>query len=153
MYRSVLIMLAVLIVATIGVYAIYAREMTRAHARLTGRSKTIVTSFGMLEYAVMGEGEVRDRKGVLRVNYLRLCHALFYVLEFIMVVWSYSAAILLGPGYAPRGWAPPAPHVRLRLLSLLSLFSLSASQYSACLLACFLLFPLLTSEKCNTDIY
>jgi 2-hydroxy-6-oxonona-2,4-dienedioate hydrolase len=57
MYRSVLVILAVLVVATIGVYAISARALTRARTRLVGRSKTIETSFGTLEYAEMGEGE------------------------------------------------------------------------------------------------
>jgi len=49
--------LAFLIVATAGVYAIFARDLTGARARLVGRSKTVETSFGTLEYAVMGEGE------------------------------------------------------------------------------------------------
>ena len=57
MNRIVLVILAVLIVAAIGVYAISARDLTRAHARLAGRSRTRGTSFGALEYAVMGEGE------------------------------------------------------------------------------------------------
>jgi len=49
--------LAVLLVATVGLYALFARDLTRARARLAGRSKTIETSFGTLEYAVLGEGE------------------------------------------------------------------------------------------------
>lgn len=46
-----------LIVAIASVYAIFERDLTRARARLVDRSKTIETSFGTLEYAVMGEGE------------------------------------------------------------------------------------------------
>jgi 2-hydroxy-6-oxonona-2,4-dienedioate hydrolase len=49
-------MLAVLIVAAAGVYAIFARDLASARARLDGRSTTMETSFGTLEYAVMGEG-------------------------------------------------------------------------------------------------
>jgi 2-hydroxy-6-oxonona-2,4-dienedioate hydrolase len=57
MRRILFVLLAVLIVATGGVYAIYARDMKAARARLVGHSQTIQTSFGTLEYAVMGEGE------------------------------------------------------------------------------------------------
>jgi pimeloyl-ACP methyl ester carboxylesterase len=55
--RILFVILAVLIVAAVGVYVIYALEMKAARARLVGRSQTIQTSFGTLEYAVMGEGE------------------------------------------------------------------------------------------------
>jgi len=51
------VILAVLIVATAGTYAIFARDLPGARARLVGRSKTVETSFGTLEYAVMGQGE------------------------------------------------------------------------------------------------
>jgi len=47
----------VLIVATAAIYAIFLRDRTRAVDRLLGRSKTIETSFGTLEYAETGEGE------------------------------------------------------------------------------------------------
>jgi pimeloyl-ACP methyl ester carboxylesterase len=57
MRRIVLGILAVLIVAIAGVYAIFVRDLAAARARLAGRSQTIETSFGTLEYAVMGEGE------------------------------------------------------------------------------------------------
>jgi 2-hydroxy-6-oxonona-2,4-dienedioate hydrolase len=57
MKRVLFVILAVLIVATTGVYAIYVRDLTTARARLVGRSNTIETFFGTLEYAVMGEGE------------------------------------------------------------------------------------------------
>jgi 2-hydroxy-6-oxonona-2,4-dienedioate hydrolase len=50
------VILAVLIVATVGVYAIFSRDLAAARARLVGRSTTMETSFGALEYAVMGEG-------------------------------------------------------------------------------------------------
>ncbi len=56
MRRMLFVILAVLIVATL-VYASYARDLATARARLVGRSKTIETSFGTLEYAVMSEGE------------------------------------------------------------------------------------------------
>ncbi len=57
MSRAVLVILAPLIVAITCVYAIFARDLARARARLVGRSETIETSFGTLEYAVLGEGE------------------------------------------------------------------------------------------------
>ena len=50
------ISLAVLLVATAGVYAVFAHDLAAARARLVGRSKTVETSFGTLEYAEMGEG-------------------------------------------------------------------------------------------------
>jgi len=55
--RILFVILAVLVVATGGVYAFFAHEEACARARLAGRSETIETSFGTLEYAVMGEGE------------------------------------------------------------------------------------------------
>jgi pimeloyl-ACP methyl ester carboxylesterase len=57
MRRILFAIFAILVVATAGVYAIFARDLTGARARLVGRSKTVETSFGTLEYAVMGEGE------------------------------------------------------------------------------------------------
>jgi 2-hydroxy-6-oxonona-2,4-dienedioate hydrolase len=57
MRRILLAILAVLIVATAGIYAIFARDLGGARARLAGRSKTVETSFGTLEYAVMGVGQ------------------------------------------------------------------------------------------------
>ena len=57
MGRILFVSLAVLIVATAGVYAIFARDLAGARDRLVGRSNTVETSFGTLEYAVMGEGE------------------------------------------------------------------------------------------------
>lgn len=57
MRRILFVIFAVLVVTTAGVYAIFARDLTAARARLVGRSKTVETSFGTLEYAVMGEGE------------------------------------------------------------------------------------------------
>ncbi len=56
MNRIVVVTIAVLIVAAIGFYAFSARDLTRARARLVGRSKTIETSFGTLEYAGDGRG-------------------------------------------------------------------------------------------------
>jgi 2-hydroxy-6-oxonona-2,4-dienedioate hydrolase len=56
MRRIIFVFPAVLIVISAGVYAMFARDLSAARARLVGRSKTIETSFGTLEYAVMGEG-------------------------------------------------------------------------------------------------
>jgi pimeloyl-ACP methyl ester carboxylesterase len=56
MCRTPFVILAVLVVATGGVYAVFARDLRAARARLAGRSKTVETSFGTLEYAVVGEG-------------------------------------------------------------------------------------------------
>jgi pimeloyl-ACP methyl ester carboxylesterase len=55
--RVLFVILAVFIIATVAVYAVFARDMTVARARLAGRSQTTQTSFGTLEYALMGEGE------------------------------------------------------------------------------------------------
>jgi len=57
MRRILFVILAILIVVTAGVYAIYERDLAAARARLVGRSATVETSFGTLEYAVMGNGE------------------------------------------------------------------------------------------------
>lgn len=57
MKRVLFVILAVFIVTIAGVCAIFARDLAAARARLVGRSTTIETSFGTLEYAVMGEGE------------------------------------------------------------------------------------------------
>jgi hypothetical protein len=57
MGRALVIVLAILIVATVGIYAKYAHDLTAARARLVDRSKTMVTSFGTMEYAVVGQGE------------------------------------------------------------------------------------------------
>jgi pimeloyl-ACP methyl ester carboxylesterase len=57
MRRSAFVIIVVLIVATSCVYAVFAHDLAAACARLAGRSQTIETSFGTMEYAVMGEGE------------------------------------------------------------------------------------------------
>ena len=57
MHRTLLVVLAVLMVGIVGVYAIFVRDLARARARLVGRSKIAESSFGTLEYAAMGEGE------------------------------------------------------------------------------------------------
>jgi pimeloyl-ACP methyl ester carboxylesterase len=57
MGRILVIILAVLMAATVGVYARYSHDLTIARARLVGRSQTIETSFGTLEYAIAGQGE------------------------------------------------------------------------------------------------
>src|SRR5450755_1760415 len=57
MRRFLLIVFAVLIVASAGVLAIFAHDLKGARARLAGRSKTIQTSFGTVEYAAIGAGE------------------------------------------------------------------------------------------------
>ena len=52
-----IIFILICLIIVIGVYAIFVRDLMRARARLTGCSKMIETSFGALEYAVVGEGE------------------------------------------------------------------------------------------------
>ena len=51
-----LVTLPILIIAA-AVFTTYARDLAAARARLIGRSKTVETSFGALEYAEMGDGE------------------------------------------------------------------------------------------------
>jgi 2-hydroxy-6-oxonona-2,4-dienedioate hydrolase len=51
------VILAFLIATAVGVYAVFSHDLTAARGRLVGRSKTMETSFGTLEYAIMGEGE------------------------------------------------------------------------------------------------
>ena len=48
---------ALLFVAAASVYTVFSRDMEVARLRLAGRSQTIETSFGALEYAVLGEGK------------------------------------------------------------------------------------------------
>jgi pimeloyl-ACP methyl ester carboxylesterase len=57
MCRIFLVILAFIVVAAAGVYAIYVRDLASARARLAGRSNMIETSLGTLEYSEMGEGE------------------------------------------------------------------------------------------------
>ena len=52
-----LVICAVLIVAAVSVYTIFARDLASAKARITGRSKTMSPSLGVMEYALSGEGE------------------------------------------------------------------------------------------------
>ena len=55
--RILFVLFAVLLVAAVGVYAMFARDLRDARARLVGRSETMATSFSTLEYAEMGEGD------------------------------------------------------------------------------------------------
>jgi 2-hydroxy-6-oxonona-2,4-dienedioate hydrolase len=48
--------LAALIIAAASVFNVFRWDMADAHARLVGRSQTVETSFGTMEYAVLGEG-------------------------------------------------------------------------------------------------
>lgn len=57
MRRIIFAILAVLTAVAACVYAIFARDLTSARARLAGRSQAIETSFGTVEYAVLGEGD------------------------------------------------------------------------------------------------
>jgi pimeloyl-ACP methyl ester carboxylesterase len=57
MRRRAVIIAVVLLVAGIGIFADYVRDLAGARARLMGRSATIKTSFGNLEYAAIGQGE------------------------------------------------------------------------------------------------
>ena len=52
-----LVILAVLIVAAVGVYVAFARDLSAARARLVGHSETLQSSVGTLEYSVVGAGE------------------------------------------------------------------------------------------------
>jgi pimeloyl-ACP methyl ester carboxylesterase len=52
-----LLILAVLIVIAVGVYILFARDLSLARARLAGHSETMQTSVGTLEYTVRGAGE------------------------------------------------------------------------------------------------
>jgi pimeloyl-ACP methyl ester carboxylesterase len=54
---ALVVICAALFVAAAFVYAIHARDLASAHARVTGRSTTVKTSSGIIEYAVIGEGE------------------------------------------------------------------------------------------------
>src|ERR1022692_5040881 len=55
MVRIFFVLLTVSSLAAV-VYAAFAHDLAAARARLVGRSKTVETSFGTLEYAEMGEG-------------------------------------------------------------------------------------------------
>jgi 2-hydroxy-6-oxonona-2,4-dienedioate hydrolase len=57
MLRRCLCILSFLCVTGLGVFAIYARDLANARARLVGRSSTVATSLGIVEYAQIGQGE------------------------------------------------------------------------------------------------
>jgi pimeloyl-ACP methyl ester carboxylesterase len=57
MRRRTLCIFAVLFAAGLGIFAFYAHDLASARARLVGRSSTLATSFGTLEYAEIGQGE------------------------------------------------------------------------------------------------
>jgi len=50
-------LLILLMLAAAGVYAIFARDLSGARSRLAGLSQTIDTSLGIMEYAMIGDGE------------------------------------------------------------------------------------------------
>ncbi len=52
-----LTVLVTLVIAATGIHAAFARALSNARSRLAARSKTMETSFGTLEYAVIGDGE------------------------------------------------------------------------------------------------
>ena len=52
-----MIFMAFVAIAAFAIGALFLRDLRRARARLVGRSKTIATPFGELEYALLGEGE------------------------------------------------------------------------------------------------
>lgn len=54
--RVPLLILAVVAVAAAGIFATFVYDLSQARARIVGRSKTISTPFGALEYAEMGKG-------------------------------------------------------------------------------------------------
>jgi 2-hydroxy-6-oxonona-2,4-dienedioate hydrolase len=55
--RYILFVILAVLFGAASVYLIFSRDMTYARARLVGRSTTIGTSVGILEYSVKGEGE------------------------------------------------------------------------------------------------
>jgi 2-hydroxy-6-oxonona-2,4-dienedioate hydrolase len=57
MTRVLLITLAILFIAGSRIYLVFARDLSAARDRLVGHSKTIATSCGILEYAVVGDGD------------------------------------------------------------------------------------------------
>jgi len=57
MHRRTLCILAVLVAAGLAVFALYARDLAKARARVVGRSTTMATSFATMEYAQIGTGE------------------------------------------------------------------------------------------------
>lgn len=48
---------AAVMLAIVGIYAVFARDLSRARSRLLGRTETIQTAFGVIEFAVIGTGE------------------------------------------------------------------------------------------------
>src|SRR5450755_94924 len=57
MLRPSMCILSLLLVAGLGIFAIFARDLANARARLVGRSSTLATSRGTFEYAEIGQGE------------------------------------------------------------------------------------------------
>jgi pimeloyl-ACP methyl ester carboxylesterase len=56
MRRILAVALPVLVVAAVATHALFAHDLADARARLLGRTQSISTSFGTLEYALAGEG-------------------------------------------------------------------------------------------------
>jgi 2-hydroxy-6-oxonona-2,4-dienedioate hydrolase len=57
MRRRTLGIVSILFASGLGIFALYARDLASARARLVGRSLTLATSFGTLECAEMGLSE------------------------------------------------------------------------------------------------
>jgi pimeloyl-ACP methyl ester carboxylesterase len=57
MRRRYLWILSLLLLGASGIFAIYARDLASARARLVGRSSTLETSLGTMEYADVGQSE------------------------------------------------------------------------------------------------
>ncbi len=57
MTAVLLVVFAFLVISAVGIYTLFARDVSAARARLIGHSKIIDTSFGKVEYALLGEGE------------------------------------------------------------------------------------------------
>jgi 2-hydroxy-6-oxonona-2,4-dienedioate hydrolase len=57
MRRRYLWILSLLLLGGSGIFAIYARDLANARARLVGRSSILETSLGTMEYADVGQGE------------------------------------------------------------------------------------------------
>jgi 2-hydroxy-6-oxonona-2,4-dienedioate hydrolase len=54
---DLIFLLSLLALAAWGVYAKFARDLCGARSRLAGRSQTMDTSFGRMEYAMIGESD------------------------------------------------------------------------------------------------
>lgn len=57
MFRHFILAGLVIVAAAAGIYVVFLHDLSRARALLVGRSKSIDTSFGAVEYATLGKGK------------------------------------------------------------------------------------------------